>query len=539
VIKLQNVSLKSASLGEALEEAASLAPRKIAIVEGDKKKSFKELDTMANALAASLQELGLRKGDRIAIYMKSSIEFVVSFYAIEKLGGIVAWVNPNYRKTEAEFILRNSEARGIVIFREWDGYDYLDAVLKMKENLPHLEFAVVVGEGEGENIWSFYDLLNKGYGRSFSAPAIESQNDLAMLIYTSGTTGRPKGAMITHFQAVNGALQYSLGVQATSEDIFIGILPMSHSYGCGSTLILPTLLRSTLVLMDKFDAEKTFQLIEKERITLQLASPAHYILELNHPKRSHYDLSSLRAGLIAGQIAPEGLITRVDKEMGIYLTSFWGASEVGPGLGIICPYPSSLEIREAYIGKPIEGTMVRVADPVTRKEVPEGQMGELTLKGWPVLKGYWNNPEETRKQVIDGWLHMGDLVSREKEGYLKIYGRTKDLINRGGYKVYPYELESLLIDHPKVQEVCIVATPNPILGESICACVIPRPGQSLSLKDLRDFLQGKIAPHKLPDELCTMEEFPRLSGGVKLNKFGRGGLAELAQKDVNLEKYRR
>jgi acyl-CoA synthetase (AMP-forming)/AMP-acid ligase II len=539
VIELETVSLNTASLGETLDQAAAIAPDKTALVEGEKRRSFKELDAMANALAASLQELGLRKGDRIAIYMKSSIEFVVSFYAIEKLGGIVAWVNPNYRKTEAEFILRNSEAKGIVIFKEWEGYDYLDAVLKMKENLPSLEFTLLVGEGEGENLWRFNDLLNRGYGKSFSPPVIQSQEDLAMLIYTSGTTGRPKGAMITHFQAVNGGLRYSLGVQATSEDVFIGILPMSHSYGCGSTLILPTLLRSTLVLMDKFDAEKAFQLIEKERITLQLAAPAHYILELNHPRRSHYDLSSLRAGLIAGQIAPEGLLTRVQKEMGIYLTSFWGASEVGPGLGIICPYPSPLEIRESFIGKPIEGTMVRVADPETRKEVPDGQMGELTLKGWHVLKGYWNNPEETRKQVIDGWLHMGDLVSREKEGYLKIYGRTKDLINRGGYKVYPYELESLITDLPKVQDVCVVATPNPILGESICACVIPRTGQTLTLKDLRDFLHGKIAPHKLPDELCIMKEFPRLSGGIKLNKFGRGGLAELAQKDLNREKYRR
>jgi len=539
VIELETVSLNTASLGETLDQAAAIAPDKTALVEGEKRRSFKELDAMANALAASLQELGLRKGDRIAIYMKSSIEFVVSFYAIEKLGGIVAWVNPNYRKTEAEFILRNSEAKGIVIFREWEGYDYLDAVLKMKENLPSLEFTLLVGEGEGENLWRFNDLLNRGYGKSFSPPVIQSQEDLAMLIYTSGTTGRPKGAMITHFQAVNGGLRYSLGVQATSEDVFIGILPMSHSYGCGSTLILPTLLRSTLVLMDKFDAEKAFQLIEKERITLQLAAPAHYILELNHPRRSHYDLSSLRAGLIAGQIAPEGLLTRVQKEMGIYLTSFWGASEVGPGLGIICPYPSPLEIRESFIGKAIDGTMVRVADPETRKEVPDGQMGELTLKGWHVLKGYWNNPEETRKQVIDGWLHMGDLVSREKEGYLKIYGRTKDLINRGGYKVYPYELESLITDLPKVQDVCVVATPNPILGESICACVIPRTGQTLTLKDLRDFLHGKIAPHKLPDELCIMKEFPRLSGGIKLNKFGRGGLAELAQKDLNREKYRR
>jgi acyl-CoA synthetase (AMP-forming)/AMP-acid ligase II len=359
-----------------------------------------------------------------------------------------------------------------------------------------------------------------------------------MLIYTSGTTGKPKGAMITHDQAAKAGLQYSLGVNATSDDIFIGVLPMSHSYGCGAVLIQPVLLQSTLVLTDKFEPEKALQLIEKEKVTLQLAAPTHYILELNHPMRERYDLSSLRAGLIAGQIAPEGLITRVEKEMGVYITSFWGASEVGPGLGIICPYPSSLEIREAYIGKAIAGTAIRVVEPETRRELPEGEIGELTLKGWHVLKGYWNNPEEAKKQIVDGWLYMGDLVSREKGGYFKIYGRTKDLINRGGYKIYPYELESLIGGHPKVQEVCVVATPNPVLGESICACIIPKARETLTLKEVRDFLKGKIAAHKLPDELCVMKEFPRLSGGVKLNKFGKGGLVELAQKNGTRQKHR-
>jgi fatty-acyl-CoA synthase len=528
------------SLGKILEQAASIAPQKIALVEGEKRWTFGQLDEMSTALAGSLHELGFRKGDRIAIYLKSCTEFVVTFYALMKLGCIVAWVNPNYRKAEAEFILGNSEAKGIVISREWEGYDYLDAVSKMKEDLPHLRTVVLVGEGEADpHIFRYDDLLRSGHEKSFPPPSIEPREDLAMLIYTSGTTGRPKGAMITHFQAVNAGLQYSLGVNATSEDIFLGVLPMSHSYGCGSTLIQPILLRSTLILMDKFDAEKAFRLIAKEKVTLQLAAPAHYILELNHPNRPRYDLSSLRAGLIAGQIAPEGLITRVEKEMGAYLTSFWGASEVGPGLGIVCPYPSPLEIRESFIGRPIADTIVRVVDPVTQKELPDGQTGELTLKGWHVLKGYWNNPDETRRQVIDGWLHTGDLVSRENEGYFRIYGRTKDLINRGGFKIYPYELESLIIDHPAVQEVCVVAMPTPVLGEGICACIVPKAGQSLSLKELRDFLQGKVGTHKLPDELCVMDEFPRLSGGLKLNKFGRGGVADLAQKNPNRQKYRR
>ncbi|MBW2136776.1 MAG: long-chain fatty acid--CoA ligase, partial [Deltaproteobacteria bacterium] len=399
--------------------------------------------------------------------------------------------------------------------------------------------AVCSKEIEGDGVYPFHRLLEEGQGKSAPAADIDNQKDLSMLLYTSGTTGKPKGAMICHYAAVRGSWEYSQGFGATGEDMFIGFLPMCHSYGCGAVLIQPVVLQSTVAIMDKFEPEKAFQIIEQHRVTLQPGAPAHYILELNHPKRNDYDLTSLRAGLIAGQIAPEGLITRVEREMAVYLTSFWGASEVGPGLGIICPYPTPLEVREKYIGKPIAGTEVRVVDPETREEVPDGEIGELTVSGWHVMKGYWKNPEETNKQIIDGWLFMGDLVSREEDGYLRIYGRTKDLINRGGFKIYPSELESLIIEHPKVEQVCMVATPNPVLGESICACIIPVKGQSLSLSELRDFLKDKIAPHKLPDELCLMEDFPRLSGGVKINKFGKGGLAELAAKDERRERFRK
>jgi fatty-acyl-CoA synthase len=291
--------------------------------------------------------------------------------------------------------------------------------------------------------------------------------------------------------------------------------------------------------MDKFEVEKAFELIEREKVTLQLAAPPHYIMELNSKKRSKYDLSTVRAGMIAGMIAPEGLIARVDKEMGIYLTSFWGASEVGPGLGTMCPYPSPLDIRQEYIGKPAADTEIRVVDPATHEELPDGEVGELTLRGWHVMKGYWKNPEGTRKQIVDGWLFMGDLASREKDGFLKIYGRTKDLINRGGYKINPYELESLLIDHPRVNQVSVVATDNPVLGESICVCVIPEPGEPPTLKEIRQYIKGKVAPHKLPDELSIMQDFPKLSGGVKIKKFGKGGLTELAAKDEDRERIRK
>ena len=531
--------LNTLSVSQVLEKAAALAPDKTAVVDGDRRKNYRELNEMATRLAMRLSEQGIGKGDRVAIYMKNSLELVVAFYGLQKLGAVVAWVSPSYRRSEAEFILTNSQSKAVFIFREWEGHDYLGSVQEMKPALPDLTSVFVVGEAEGEGVHSFDELIRGTAQGDFTLPSLNVGEDLSMLIYTSGTTGRPKGAMITQTQVVKAGWQYSLGVNGSSEDVFIGFLPMSHSYGCGSILIQPFLLVSTLVLMEKFEPGAAFELIEKEGITLQPGAPAHYILELGHPQRKTYNLSSLRAGLIAGQIAPEGLITRVEKEMGVYITSFWGASEVGPGLGIINPYPSPLEIREKYVGLPIAGTQIRVVDPETRKELPDGEIGELTLSGWHVMKGYWKNPEETAKQIVDGWLFMGDLVSREKDGYVKIYGRTKDLINRGGFKIYSHELESYIQEHPKVDQVCVVATENPVLGESICACVIPASGEALTLSELRDFLKEKIAPYKLPDEMCLFGDFPRLSGGVKINKFGKGGLVEQAQKDENRQKHRR
>ena len=532
-------NIKSLSVGQVLEKSAVESPDRVAVVDGERRITYKELNATSTALAAGLAEIGFKKGDRVAIYMKNSVELITAFYALQKLGVIVVWINSLYRRKEAEFVLSNSGAKGVVIFRHWDDRDYLDDISVLRQKIAGLNSIILVGEGSGDGVYGFSDIIQRGSGQNLPPVEIKPQNDLSMLLYTSGTTGKPKGAMITHYAAVRAGWEYSVGVQAGAEDRFIGFLPMSHSYGCGSILIQPILLQSTVILMDKFDVEQAFKLIEKEKITLQLGAPPHYILELNHPRRSQYDLSSLRAGLIAGMIAPEGLISRVEKEMGIYLTSFWGASEVGPGLGTMCPYPSPLDIREKYIGRPVAGTQMRVVDPVTRKELEDGEIGELTLIGWHVMQGYWNNPEETSRQIVDGWLFMGDLASREEDGYIKIYGRTKDLINRGGYKIYPHELEAIIAEHPKVEQVCIVATPNPVLGESICVCVIPRPGQMITLAEVRELIQDNVAAHKLPDELCILDDFPKLSGGVKIKKFGPGGLAELAEKDNNRERLRK
>jgi acyl-CoA synthetase (AMP-forming)/AMP-acid ligase II len=292
--------------------------------------------------------------------------------------------------------------------------------------------------------------------------------------------------------------------------------------------------------MGQFSAEGAFELIERERVTLQLAAPAHYILELTHPRRRKYDLSSLRAGLIAGQIAPANLITRVEEEMGIYISSFLGASEVGPGLSIILPYGSPLAVRETSIGFPLQGTRAKVADPLTGVEKAAGEPGELLLSGWHVTRGYWKNPRETALQIRDGWLHTGDLAARDAGGCFRILGRIKECINRGGFKIIPSEIEMLLVQCPGVLEACVVGTPNPVLGESICACVKLEAGtEGVTLEGVRAFLDGKVAPFKLPDELLVIDEFPRLGGGLKVDRFGPGGLVELARTAPGRQVWRR
>jgi acyl-CoA synthetase (AMP-forming)/AMP-acid ligase II len=360
-----------------------------------------------------------------------------------------------------------------------------------------------------------------------------------MLIYTSGTTALPKGAMIRQSQTVRAGFAYSLGVDATEGDVFIGFLPMSHSYGCGALLVQPFILGATVVMLDRFSPERAFALIEQERVTVQLAAPAHYIMELDSAARSRYDLSSVRAGLIAGQIAPPGLITRVEREMGIHIASFLGSSEVGPGFSIILPYPSPLDVRERAIGYPLVGTEAKIVNPATGEELDAGESGELVLRGWHVTQGYWNNPEETAHQIRDGWLHTGDLAMRDADGCFSIMGRIKDCINRGGFKIIPSEVEAVLVEHPYVTEVCVVGTPNPILGESICACVVlDASAQDLTLAEIRGHVKGRVADFKLPDELLVLTELPRMPGGVKVNRYGAGGVVELATESEDKQTLR-
>lgn len=530
--------LENLSVGQALERSAHMAPDKVCVFFKDRAMTYKELDRQSTALAASLQGMGIEKGDRVAIYMSSCPELYVAFYALQKLGVITAWVNGAYRTRELTFILNNSQAKAIFVQKGKDAADNYALLESLRGALPHLSHVVSIGGGEGEGVFGFEDLISGGKIEGFRNPVIDIFRDLAMLIYTSGTTGIPKGSMITNHQVVRGGYSHVRGVEATADDIFLGILPLTHSYGCGTTLIQPILIQASVILLEAFNPEEAFKAIETGKATLQHGAPAHYIMEMNHPNLDRYNLSSLRAGYLAGQICPEEII-QWGEDRGIYLSSSWGNSEVGPGAGTMCPFGTPLEVRKRSVGLPIPGSEMKVIDQTTGDEVPTGEVGELMVRGPNVLKGYWENRDETDKQLEkDGWLHTGDLVSMDGHGYVTMYGRSKDLINRGGLKIYPVEIESLILQHPHVEQACVVGTPNPVLGESICAVIIPRSGAEITLSEIRDFMKDKVAKHKLPDELSIVSEFPRVPGGIKVKKFGAGGVQDLAGHDQNRQKMR-
>lgn len=530
--------LENLTVGEALERSAQIVPDKVCISFKGNRVTYRELNEQSHRLAVGLQKIGIKKGDRVSVYMSNGPELYIAFYALQKIGAIVAWANPAYRTQELTFILNNSQAKAIFVQKGKNDFDNFGLVQQLRGNLPYLSYVITIGGGDGEGVFAFEDVLSTGKKKELKKPLIHIHQDLSMLIYTSGTTGVPKGSMITHFQAVRGGYSHVGGVRATADDTFMGILPLTHSYGCGTTLIQPVLIQASVILLETFNAEQALKMIDSEKPTIQHGAPAHYIMEMNHPNLDTYDLSSLRAGYLAGQICPEEVI-QWGEERNIYLSSSWGNSEVGPGAGTMCPFGTPLEIRKKTVGKPIPGTQVKAIDPGTGGQVGTGEVGEMMVKGPHVLKGYWQNPDETDRQLErDGWLHTGDLISVDEAGFVTMYGRSKDLINRGGLKLYPSEIESLILQHPQVEQTCVVGTPNPVLGESVCACIITRNHAKISLKEVRSFLKDKVAKHKLPDELLILSDFPKLPGGMKVKKYGAGGVQEIASADKNRETLR-
>jgi len=526
------------SVGQVLERSARMLPDKVAMIHEDQRITFKETNERADAMAAALQSLGVTKGDRVAVSLQNIPEIAYTFFGITKLGAITAWANPAYREEEVEFILRNSGAKVAIMHRELKGFDYLRMLGGMRSRLPDLQHVIMIDPRPDDGVIDYRRFLEKHAGAAFYKPPIDIKKDYALFYNTGGTTGIPKAAAHTHYTAIMRATVTIDDLELTADDVTLALMPMFHPFGGAASLVLPIATLGTIVLMPEYNAEKSLQLIQEHKVTIHHCAPAHILMCTKLPNFKEYDVSSLRTGLAAGFRWPPEVFVRAYEEMNLDLVHIWGMAEIG-GMALGCaPNRDGRERRNIYMGRPYEGEAM-VVDPDTRKPVPPGEPGELVFRG-EIFKEYWNNPVETAKAFdSEGWFYTGDMVTQNEEGYIKMVGRYKEQINRGGLKIEPGELENLLIKHPKVKEVCVIATPNPVLGESICACIVPMGEDRPTLKELREYLQDKVAQYKLPEELAIFESFPRLAGGVKYKKFGEGSIQEMATKDETREKLRK
>jgi acyl-CoA synthetase (AMP-forming)/AMP-acid ligase II len=519
-----------------LTRSARVAPDKVALVYGQERITYREVEERASALAAGLQRLGVRKGDRVAVCLQNVPQLVYSFFGIAKIGAITAWSNPAYRLEEIEFTLRNSGAKIAIFHRELKGFDYLKMLGEIRGQLPALEHVLVMDPRPGDDAGDLDRLLDDNAGKPYERPQIEPKRDYVLFYNTGGTTGIPKAAAHTHYTAILRGTVSIDPLEITADDVTIAQLPLFHPLGGATALVLPLATQGSVVLMPEFHVEKSLELIQEHGVTLYHCAPAHVLMSTQAPNFKKYDMSSLRTGLAGGFVWPPEVFERALNEMHLDLVHHWGMAEIG-GIGILCSPKEDRQRRYSSIGKALEGE-AGVKDPGTGKLLGPGEVGELVYRG-EIFKEYWNNPAETARSFDpEGWFHTGDMVMQDEEGFLKMMGRLKEQINRGGLKIVPADLESLLIQHPKVKEVCVTSTPNPVLGESICACVVPAGEERPTLAELREFLASKIAKYKLPEELCIFENFPRLAGGVKYRKFGPGSIQDIAGQDDTREKLR-
>lgn len=533
----KNVYYKAETLPQLLRNAAKEYPKHKAIHFMGKELTFKQTFEKASNLAAYLQETGITKGDRVAVMLPNIPQTVISFYAIMLAGAIVVPVNPLYKEREIEFILNDSGAKAIITL------DILYNRVKSVQEMTSVEQILVTSISEflpfPKNL--FYPFIQKkeyGYIPSvkhegnthllkniWSLPtadlkdiSIDFEEDLAIIQYTGGTTGFPKGVMLTHQNLVaNTSMcrQWLYKLEKGKEKL-LAIMPLFHVYGMMTVLVLSVMEIYQMILLPKFDATTALKTIEKQKPTVFPGAPTIYIGLLNHPDINKYDLSSIDAAISGSAPLPKEIIDRFEEKTGGKLVEGYGLTEASPVTHVNFVWDH--EIVKGSIGVPWPGTDAAVFSPETGEELPRGEIGELAVKGPQVMKGYWNNPDETELVLKDGWLYTGDLCYMDERGYFYIVDRKKDTIIASGFNIYPREVEEVLYEHPAVQEAAVVGVKDSYRGETVKAFIVLKEGAQTSEAELNKYMRERIASFKVPRIYEFRKELPKSAIGKILRR---------------------
>jgi long-chain acyl-CoA synthetase len=488
------------NLAVILRETASATPDKaVAVYEGGRL-SYRELDALSDRLAAGLEVAGLRPGDRVAIQLPNIPQFLIAYFGILKAGGVVVPLNVLYKAPEVAFHLGHSGAR---IFITWAGV--LAEAIAGAEAAGVLEVYAVGHADEDGGPRPFEQLIAAPANGPLLAET--DMTDTAVIMYTSGTTGRPKGAELTHIQLYMNADIPGRLFDVQPDDVVITVLPLFHIFGLSSILNVCVRFGCTMSLIPRFAPDAVLTAIQRDRATIFEGVPAMFIGLLACPDLGQYDLSSMRIAISGGASIPGPVLDAFEQRFGVVILEGYGLTETAS----TTTFNRSASDRRIYsVGKPIWGTQTQVWDS-DGKALPPGKenVGEVVTSGLHVMKGYLNNPDATADAFTGDWFHTGDLGYFDEDGFLFIVGRIKELIIRGGYNVYPLEIEDVLHSHPAVAEAAVIGIPDARLGEEVMAFVILRPGTSLTAPELVAYCKERMAAYKYPRVIEFRHELPK------------------------------
>ena len=498
--------------------------------------TYRELQEKVDALAVGLLSLGIAPGDRVGIWGPNSHEWVMVQLATAKIGAIMVCINPAYRLYELEFALNKVECKVVITAEAFKTSDYLGMLNTLApelanskpgalqaEKLPHLRTVVRMGTAETVGMLNFGAVCGLGGEKEGDQlRALQGQlkpDDAINIQFTSGTTGNPKGATLTHCNILNNGYLAGEAMKLTEADRLCIPVPLYHCFGMVLAVLACVSHGSAMVFPgEAFDPLETLQTVEAEGCTALHGVPTMFITELDHPRFGEFDLSSLRTGIMAGAPCPVEIMKRVISQMHMEdILIGYGQTEVSPLNHMTLPN-DSLERRTETVGRAVPWVEIKVIDDSNRV-VPVGEKGEICTRGYSVMREYWNDPERTAETIDEaGWLHSGDLATMDAEGYVRIVGRIKDMIIRGGENIYPREVEEFLYQHPAISEVQVFGIPHEKMGEEVCAWVQLNEGQSMTEDELKAFCQDQITHFKIPRHVRFVTEYPMTVTG-KIQKF--------------------
>ncbi|MGB9914799.1 MAG: long-chain-fatty-acid--CoA ligase [Candidatus Bathyarchaeales archaeon] len=511
-----------------LEKAAEVYPQKAAIAFADREITYAELAALTDQFAAALAALGVKKGDKVAVFLPNTPQFIIAYYGSLKVGALLTAISPLHKEREVEYQLKDAEAETIVA---------LDTLYPIVENVRRktkLKNIIVTSAEEyaakasaapirieqKPNVYLFQELLIEGKKAKPPKVHIDPEEDLAALQYTGGTTGTAKGAMLTHRNLVSNAVAFAAWIKGSAEDVFLAALPLFHIYGMTTSMNVPVYLAAKMVLLPRFEPAAALEAIQRHRVTVFCGVPTMYSLLLANPALGNFALTSIRVCISGASPLPPQVQKHFMEITGGFLAEGYGLTEASPVTHCNPVDKTMRTVRVGSIGLPLPDTDARIVDAETgEKTLGAGETGELAVKGPQVMKGYWRRPGETAMVLRGGWLLTGDIARMDEDGYFYITDRKKDLIKYKDYSVYPRELEDVLYEHPAVRLCAVVGKPDPLVGEIPKAFIVLKDGAKASETEIIEFVKEKVAPYKMIREVEFRKELPISAAGKVLRRM--------------------